>query len=386
VGARATDLLDAAGLAIPTLPPEVQERLGAHPFVDVRNPVDVGVDVAPDDLAAAVSLLGTGEAVDAVLVPIVGTRLTDPGALFAAVGSAAAGAAVPVLLVAPGAPFVTARETPAVAVYRTVESATGALFRAMRYAAWRQVPDDRPAVDQGTRGVHARAWARAAVAERRSWLAPAELVELLAPYGIELVGRPVRGAESAASAAAELGFPVVVKVADPTVLHKSDRGLVRVDLRTADQVATAVHDFAEELGADPAALDLVVQPLLLGHQVSIGLDRDPRLGALVRVGGGAGDDVHLLPPVGPADAARAVRALRLWPQVVGDHGPAAVDLEPLEALVGAVGQLAVDVPYVADLTLEPVVLNASGPHCVDVKVRLAEPVELDAGVPRRLRS
>lgn len=94
----------------------------------------------------------------------------------------------------------------------------------------------------------------------------------------------------------------------------------------------------------------------------------------------------LLPPVEAADAARAVRALRLWPQLVGDHGLETVDLAPLEALVMSVGRLAVDVPHVADLSLEPVVLNAHGLFCVDVKVRIAEPPELDAGIPRRLRS
>ena len=51
----------------------------------------------------------------------------------------------------------------------------------------------------------------------------------------------------------------------------------------------------------------------------------------------------------------------------------------------AVGQIAVDVPHLSDLTLEPVVLGATGLHCVDVKARLVVPPLLDAGIPRRLR-
>ena len=138
---------------------------------------------------------------------------------------------------------------------------------------------------------------------------------------------------------------------------------------------------------------MLVQPLVLGHLASVGLVRDPQLGPLVRVAGGAAgpvgswaDEVLLLPPVGAADAARAVRALRLWPQLVGDHGLEEVDLAPLEALVASVGRLAADVPHVSDLTLEPVVVNAHGLFCVDVKLRIAEPPELDTGIPRRLRS
>jgi hypothetical protein len=71
--------------------------------------------------------------------------------------------------------------------------------------------------------------------------------------------------------------------------------------------------------------------------------------------------------------------------VLSSHGLQSVDVSALESLVVAVGQLAVDVPHLADLTLEPVVLSTDGLHCVDVKARLVVPSELDAGIPRRLR-
>ncbi|WP_306513995.1 acetate--CoA ligase family protein [Janibacter hoylei] len=339
-------------------------------------------------------MLDSGEA-DAVVVLLVANRLTDRDALFAAVAQARpSGADVPLLLVAPGAAFDTARGLSGVTVYRTTDAAIGALGRAMRYAAWRRVPPDRPEVELGTRGVHARTWVRSRVAANKGepeWLAPSAQAELLGPYGISLVGRAATGPDEAEAVAAEIGYPVAVKVADPTVLHKSDRGLVRIDVRTGSDVADASRRFAEELGRD--RVEMLVQPLVLGHLASVSLVRDPQLGPLVRVAGGPGgpvgtwaEEVLLLPPVEAADAARAVRALRLWPQLVGDHGLETVDLAPLEALVMSVGRLAVDVPHVADLSLEPVVLNAHGLFCVDVKVRIAEPPELDAGIPRRLRS
>ena len=146
-------------------------------------------------------------------------------------------------------------------------------------------------------------------------VAPSAQAELLAPYGIHLVGHLAAGPDEAEAVAAEIGYPVAVKVADPTVLHKSDRGLVRIDLRTGSDVADAVRRFAEELGHD--RVDVLVQPLVLGHVASVGLVRDPQLGPLVRVAGGAAgpvgswaEEVLLLPPVEAADAARAVRALR----------------------------------------------------------------------------
>lgn len=397
VGALTTDRADRHGMVVAPTSDELGATLRAAVpgAVDVRNPIDLGADVTPGELTAALRGVLEGGDADAVLVLLVANRLTDRDALFAAVAQARpAGADVPLLLVTPGAAFDAARHLQGVTTYRTTEAAIGALGRAMRYAAWRRVPADRPEVEIGTRGVHARAWVRSRLATRSGepeWLGPSAQAELLAPYGIHLVGRLATGPDEAEAVAAEIGYPVAVKVADPTVRHKSDRGLVRVDVRTGGDVADAVRRFAEELGQD--RVDVLVQPLVLGHLASVGLVRDPQLGPLVRVAGGAAgpvgswaEEVLLLPPVEAAHAARAVRALGLWPQLVGDRGLQEVALAPLEALVMSVGRLAVDVPHVADLTLEPVVVNADGIFCVDVNLRIAEPPDLDTGIPRQLRS
>ena len=114
-----------------------------------------------------------------------------------------------------------------------------------------------------------------------------------------------------------IGFPVVVKVADPTIRHKTDRGLVRVGLQTSAEVADAIDAFRAELGAD--SVEVRVQPVLKGVEVACGVVRDPVFGPLVRVAAGGvateiwKDEVYLLPPVSSADVARALRGLRLWP-------------------------------------------------------------------------
>ncbi len=401
LGALAMDLVDAQGLVVTALSRELQEglRSASTGLVDARNPIDLGADVTPDSLADCVDrLAGSGE-VDAVLVLLVTTRLGDRDELFAAVGRGRAGAPdTPVLLVAPGAAATVARGTPGVTVFRTIEAATGALARAMRYAEWRRVPPDQPVVDLGTRAAHARSWAAARLVEHRGdphWLPADAMTELLSPYGIQLVGRLAQGSDEAVRAATDLGFPVVVKLAEPTEPHKTERGLVRVDLRSAVAVEQAVSAIATELGRDQ--VEVLVQPLLIGHQVSVSVLRDPELGPLVRLtsggqvtdpldGGSRDDAVVLMPPIGQADAARAVRALRLWPRMVGSRGPQAVDAAELESLVAQVGQLAVDVPQLAALALDPLVLTTEGLRCVDVKARLVLSEEMDAGFPRQLRS
>ncbi len=398
LGALAMDLVDAQGLAVTALSSALQQGLRSTVvgLVDARNPVDLGADLGPDQLAACVHLLAGSAEVDAVVVLLVTTRLSDRDELFAAVGRGRAGVpGTPVLLVAPGAAASAARGTPGVTVFRTIEAATGALARTMRYAEWRRVPPDDTVVDLGTRASHARTWTAARLDEQRGeahWLPAAAMTELVSPYGITLVGRLAQDADEAVRVAGDLGLPVVVKLADPEP-HKTDRGLVRVDLRSADAVRQAVAAIGAAIGRDQ--VEVLVQPLLLGHEVSVSVLRDPQLGPLVRLasgaqvtdlgdGGSRDDAVTLMPPIGPADAARAVRALRLWPRVVGSRGPQAVDAAELESLVVQVGQLAVDVPQLAALSLDPLVLTTEGLRCVDVKARLAPSADLRS--PRQLRS
>ena len=340
MGVLTADLAAGEGLAVPPLSAELQAllRRDAAGTVAARNPVDLGGDLGADDLTACLAaLLDAGE-VDAVVVVLVPNSLVDPDGLSAAVARACAEADVPVLLVASDA--ATRARPEGVAVYRTVEAAVGALARTMRYAAWRRVPADEPPAGLGIRASFARAWAVDRLAARdgqAEWLPAAAASELLAPYGIEHVGVPAGSLEEACAAAVAIGFPVTVKVADPAVRHKSDRGLVRIGLRSTDEVAAAVDAFGAELGT--TAVDVRVQPVLAGVEVACGVVRDEVFGPLVRVAAGGvatevwRDEVHLLPPIRASDAARALRGLRIWPLLDGFRGAPRVDVEALETVV-----------------------------------------------------
>jgi acyl-CoA synthetase (NDP forming)/GNAT superfamily N-acetyltransferase len=393
MGVLAAGMAAGEGLSVPSLSSSLVSALAeAVPVVSAGNPVDLGADVTPSSLSAALSLLLSSEEVDAAVVTLVPTVLADPVALRSAVASTAVASGKPVVVVASdvrleeSAPGLTAYRTPLVAVI--------ALARAMRYAAWRRVSADEALPVDAARALSSRAFASSRLAARGGepeWLPDSAVEELVAPYGVGLVGASAVGPCAAASVAESVGWPVVVKVADPEVRHRTDRGLVRVGLTSADEVADAVTGFAAELGASPSSVEVRVQPVVAGVELAVGMVRDETYGPLVRVAvGGVAtdllhDEVHLLAPVSPADAGRALRGLRTWPLLDGVRGLARVDVEALEALVVAVGQLAVDVPEVAVVDLNPVLARPDGIFCVDVKVRL-EPAEyVDVGFPRRLR-
>jgi acyl-CoA synthetase (NDP forming) len=281
-------------------------------------------------------------------------------------------------------------ELPGITVYRSASAAVRALGHMVRHAAWRRVPHAVPPEPDDERGAAARNLAADLLgATGGGWLEPDQSLPLLEMYGLAPAGVLARDPLAASQAAEQIGFPVAVKVADRTVVHKTDRGLVRVGLKSAAEVMSAVRAFEDELGHGD--VPVLVQPVVGGVEVALGVVRDPGFGPLVMVAAGGtatdlwADRAFLLPPIGSDDAARALRSLRIWPLLDGFRSSAPVDVAGLQELVVALGALAAEVPQVAELDLNPVLVSPNGCALVDVKVRLEHGVRLDAGVPRQLR-
>lgn len=395
MGVLAADDADECGLVVPQLSDSLSDLVARHVSgtVGTSNPVDAGAGAAPEDVAAITGALLASDEIDAVLVVLVRTNVSEPAPLVAALTRVRAEHPdKPVLLVPMGGLDPTPEEIVGLTRYRSVSAAIRSLGKVVRYAEWLRVPREQPPEADVARGAGARALAAAHVLDPESqdgWLPIAAARELLAPYGLEPVGRVAQDPLSATQAAVELGFPVAVKVADQNVVHKTDRGLVRVGLGSVAEVLSTVRAFEDEL-ARPE-VPVLVQSMVRGVEIALGIVRDPVFGPLVMVAAGGvatelwADRVFLIPPLNGADAARALRSLRIWPLLDGYRGSSRVDVTALEELVVALGAIAAEVPQIAELDLNPVVATADGCALVDVKVRLAPWAAVNAGVPRQLR-
>lgn len=394
VGVLAADALDAAGLVVPEFTDGLRKRLAKHlsATLGTSNPVDLGAGASAEDLAATVELVLASGEVDTLLVPLVATSVSDPVLMLEAlVATRARRPELPFVLVPMGGMSAEPGTHPGITALASLEFAAGAIGKVVRYAAWLAEPrDEVPPTDEDRADWTRReAQALAAASHTGGWLPAPDAVALLTPYGLAPDGDIAVDEVEAGELAERLGFPVAVKVADPEIVHKSDRGLVRVGLRSVPEVERAVSDFAAELGR--ATVPVLVQPMASGVELALGIVRDPGFGPLVMVAaGGIATDVwddrsFLLPPVSPRDAARVIRSLRIWPLLEGFRGTEPADVAALEALVVSLGQLALDVPEVAELDLNPVVVGPQGAVLVDVKARLAGSERTDAGIPRRLR-
>jgi acyl-CoA synthetase (NDP forming)/GNAT superfamily N-acetyltransferase len=391
LGVLAADCAARHGLTVPVLSDGLRDKIAVHVTgtIGTGNPVDSGAGGTGDGIGQIAAELLASTEVDAILLVLVQTRTLDPElTLRALLDARRAHPAKPVVAVLLGG--MQSGPLEHITVLPSVESAVRSLAHAVRYADWLSAPRSSAPVTDPERLAAARTWVASYLDETGpGWLAPDAASALLAPYDVSLCGVVATGPDAAAAASAEVGLPVAVKVADPEVVHKTERGLVRVGLASMDAVRETVERFAAEMGR--SEVPVLVQPLVDGPELALGVVRDPGLGPLVMVAAGGtatevwNDRTLLMAPVSSQDAARALRSLRIWPLLAGYRGSTPVDEQALVAVIVALGRLAADLPEVAEVDLNPVVPTPEGVRLVDTKIRLDHGTAVDAGVPRRLR-
>jgi acetyltransferase len=208
--------------------------------------------------------------------------------------------------------------------------------------------------------------------------------QLLEDAGIHTVaGRICSTADDAASAANELGYPVVVKVVHPDLVHKTESGGVRQGLRTASAVLAAAAD----LLALAAGAAVLVQRQLSGTEVMIGGLHDPQFGPVVLVALGGVfvevlDDIVLgLAPLDHDQARELLAGLRAYPVLTGARSAVPIDLDALAAVVRSVGDLLAYRPEIAELDLNPVLAGHAGCVAVDWRMLVENPPGQDQERP-----
>jgi len=343
------------------------------------------------------------DAVVAVFVPPVRTLTADVGRAVAAAGAAGTR---PVLATFTGVEGLVP-ELGAVPAFASPEAAVAALARARGLARWRARPRGTTPVLAGVDSAAARVVV-AGAAGAAGGAGPARVagpagagpdsahsldeesvVALLAGYGIELVAAlPVADADTAVSQAQRLGWPVVLKTTSPAYRHRQDLGGVRLDLTDETQLRAAWTAMTEQLGN---SADLVVQKMAPpGVAVVVGAVEDARVGPAVSfaLGGIASDllddrAVRLL-PLTDVDAHDLVSAPRAAPLLSGYRGAAPVDVAAVEDLVLRVARLKDDLPEVASLSLNPVVVSRVGLAVLAAQVEVGPPVARPDTGPRRM--
>jgi acetyl coenzyme A synthetase (ADP forming)-like protein len=198
-------------------------------------------------------------------------------------------------------------------------------------------------------------------------------------YGIAVPKEGVAAsAADAGKLAASVGFPVVMKIVSPDILHKTEAGGVVVGVRNADEAASAYEQIvanAKKHKADAKILGVQVQQMVKGGQeVIVGAITDNSFGKLVAFGMGGvlvevlKDITFRLAPATPQDALSMLDGIQAAEMLRGVRGGDPVDREALSALIVNVSRLVTDFPEIAELDLNPVFASKSGAIAADVRI------------------
>jgi succinyl-CoA synthetase beta subunit len=181
-------------------------------------------------------------------------------------------------------------------------------------------------------------------------------------------------ADNAAVAAEEMGFPVVVKLCGEAIAHKTERGLVRLSLTSADDVRAAATDLLGAATESDGDVELLVSTMVRGDRELIaGLVRDPQFGPCVMLGVGGvlaeavADVAFRLAPLERLDAHELIDDLGSQTLLGPFRGQPAVDRDALADTLCALGDLAGD-PAIASIDLNPLIVVEGQPMAVDALV------------------
>jgi acyl-CoA synthetase (NDP forming) len=329
--------------------------------------------------ASAVSAVRADPDVDAVLAVTVATALTDP---FPGIATAAVGKGTPILAVRLGqAEHVTGLNVAdgTVPVFTDAAPAAAALAHAATRAEWLARPGGTTCHVVGIDRVRAGGVVADFLAARAEggWLEAAQVQDVLQAYGLPVLASTTVGApDEAVAVFTAAGCPVALKAVVDGVLHKAAAGGVRLALDSADAVRRAAADFVALFG--PRLRGYLVQPMAApGAELLVGVSSEPVFGPLVAVGlGGTATDlvadrVHQLVPLSETDAEEMLVAFRGGARLFDPHRSPPVNRRAVVDTVLRIARLADELPEVAELDLNPVVVGPDGCVVVDARIRVA---------------
>jgi acetate---CoA ligase (ADP-forming) len=379
LGILCADACAASGLELPGLSEET--RASIQPLLpedaSLANPVDLLGSATAATFEAVIPALLADKRLDSLIVlfvpPVVAGADEVAGAMIDAVGKAGTDKPVlAVLISGRGTPEALRQEESPVASFAYPESAARTLGLAADRAEWLRRPAGTVPSPPEADFAAARRIVDTALADKsEAWIDAGATRGLLEAYGVPVVPeRVAMTVDEAVAAARELGLPVVLKTAEAGA-HKTERGGIALDLRDEDQVRAA----AQRIGT-PA----LVQPMISGGaELLAGIVQDPVFGPLVAFGPGGvfaeliGAAVFRIAPLTDVDADECVREGKAGRLVAGYRGTPAADAGALVDLLHRLSTLAVDLPEVAELDLNPVIALPDECVAVDARIRLALP-------------
>jgi len=214
-----------------------------------------------------------------------------------------------------------------------------------------------------------------ALKEGQTTLSEYESKQVLASYGIPVTRELlVYSARDLINAIREIGYPLVLKGCSSGIAHKTEKGLIRVDIRNEAEAKAAFEEISANIGTEDAVL---VQEMVKGQrELVIGLTRDPQFGPCVMFGlGGIFTEIlkdisFMVAPLEKRDALEMMQDIKGNKILEAVRGMEAADLNAFSDILIKVGQIGLENEYVKEIDINPVIISGSQPVAVDALVVL----------------
>ena len=398
-GVMAADACERDGLVVAELPTNtaapLRDRLstqaGQAISLKEHNPVDVLGDASPERYAQA---LATGQAspeVDAILILLTPRAMTDGAgvlrAIVAGLDPPEGTGGKPVLFCCMGRydsiPSRAELAEAGLPEFSSPERAVATLKAMYEYGRWRAQPPRRITRFPVNRQSAAHILERCRH-NNICQITEVKAKKVISAYGLAVPeGRLIHSVDEAVEYAGLLGFPVVMKVASPDIVHKTFLGGIALELTSARQIRDSydlmmlrMREVRPEPRIDGVYVERMIEP---GLEVIVGMHRDPQFGPMLMFGLGgvyveAFQDVSFhLAPVTRTEAEQILAAARSFPILQNRLGNREIDWRAIAEVLQRVSQLAIDFPEIVEMDINPLIVGEFGvaPVAADARITLA---------------
>jgi acyl-CoA synthetase (NDP forming) len=187
-----------------------------------------------------------------------------------------------------------------------------------------------------------------------------------------------KSADEAVRAAGGMGMPVAMKIVSRKIVHKSDVGGVRINMKTPEEISGAFREImgnALKVAAKDEIEGILITPMArAGQECIIGMTRNPQFGPVVMFGLGGifvevlKDVTFRVAPLTPADAEEMIRRIKGYPLLQGVRGQAPKDTAALKKILLGISRLSVENPDIREMDLNPVIVHEKGASIVDARM------------------
>lgn len=374
-GVVVTDELEVCGLRLANLSAQTKKALvqcipqGGN----IGNPVDLWGDAKADRYEQALQLVAQDKNVDAIMVILTPQTSTEVEKTAKVIISVMKQTTKPIVVSFVGGESVQKGRdllnSSKVAHFDNLSEAVFVLHKAYEYTQG-QTEAKRNLNIRETCRVQKDSASFSGVIQQLNFLESLNLVE---KYGVNIVKTAVTCSVPEVVAVAErIGYPLVAKIFSTSLSHKTEVGGVKVGLKNCGEVKDYFEEMQVKLGDDFQGM--VLQPMISGQEVIVGVKKDPYFGHIMLFGLGGiyteilRDTAFALAPLDKEKALRMIHKVKGVKVLQGFRSQAGVDLDGLAEVLVSVSNLVYDHPEIQEIDLNPIIVNQDGYQAVDVRI------------------